>query len=184
MPRNIQTVIVPTDKSAFLDEQQGYWYKLASTYMVDKSVLDVGAGSGYGMKILMENGVRVVHGIDILPRSDFVQNDKLPHFKDKTYDFCTCIDVIEHTEDDVGLLKEMQRIARTGIFLTTPNWHMHRCCNPYHVREYTPDELLVLLDGLRYEIWSGSDRPNVFPPKKVGSLSEVHANFGVFVQND
>ena len=60
--------------------------------------MDVGAGSGYGMKIMKKAGASAVGGIDPNPGRDvdFGRGEDILGY----YDWITCMDVIEHVEDD------------------------------------------------------------------------------------
>jgi 2-polyprenyl-3-methyl-5-hydroxy-6-metoxy-1,4-benzoquinol methylase len=145
------------------------WYKLAGKYTKGYTVIDIGAGTGYGIKILKELGAKEVDGIDPAPgrcvrkgRGEDVENH---------YDWVVCIDVIEHVIDDIAFLKHLLEIARVGVFLTTPNYNVYGASNWHHYREYTPEELRILLTGLKYEIWN-FDASECDPPKKVKKLDE------------
>jgi 2-polyprenyl-3-methyl-5-hydroxy-6-metoxy-1,4-benzoquinol methylase len=65
----------------------------------------------------------------------------------RSYDVVTSIDVVEHVEDPTEFISQLARICRAGFFVTTPNWTASRCTWPYHLREYTPRELVGLLQG-------------------------------------
>lgn len=60
-------------------------------------------------------------------------------------DWVTTFDVIEHVLDDVGFAQQLQRLARRGVMLTTPNATVSRCEGRHHCREYLPEELTELL---------------------------------------
>jgi len=62
----------------------------------------------------------------------------------KVFDTVVCIDVIEHIEKDLTFVKDLMRVARRQVLVSTPNWTASRCHWPYHVREYTPAELVGL----------------------------------------
>ncbi|MFN7012758.1 MAG: class I SAM-dependent methyltransferase, partial [Bacteroidia bacterium] len=66
------------------------------------------------------------------------------HHFDKAISF----QVIEHIEDDLLFLAEIQRVLKPGgqLILTTPNIKMSLTRNPWHVREYTLEELKTLLE--------------------------------------
>jgi hypothetical protein len=86
-------------------------------------------------------------GHDMDPRlaSEHVLVCPLEEIPSKSFDVVTAIDVIEHVEDPAAFVLELKRIARQGIFVTTPNWTISRCTWPYHLREYTPRELVAEL---------------------------------------
>lgn len=66
---------------------------------------------------------------------------------DASYDFVTCIEVIEHLDDPIRFLREVSRILKPGgIFVcTTPNREEGQDASavrdPYHVKEYIASEL-------------------------------------------
>jgi 2-polyprenyl-3-methyl-5-hydroxy-6-metoxy-1,4-benzoquinol methylase len=114
-------------------------YFLALNRYVDEgaTVLDVGFGLGYGLNILSIKA-KSVSGVDVDTKAyeycrDTIQgrNPRLVQietydgyhlpFKDEEYDILTCVDVIEHVEDYDRLIREMLRVSRKGVFLSTPN---------------------------------------------------------------
>jgi cyclopropane fatty-acyl-phospholipid synthase-like methyltransferase len=123
------------------------------------SCLDVGFGQGYGFEILskkakklagIENDKRAVkRGLEIFKskNTDILHYNgyNIP-FGDNTFDLVTCIDVIEHVEDYNMLLKEMLRVSKKGVFISTPN-RRPEYTNPdgtprnrWHLREWSFDE--------------------------------------------
>jgi len=158
--------------------QQTHWYYVAGSYVVGQTVVDVGAGTGYGVLILKGLGAEFVMGIDPNPHLPYVFEGR---GEDLPVDFCdwiTCIDVIEHVEEDIRLLQRMLKVARVGVFLTTPNYDVYHCENEAHIREYTPFELEQLLYGLDYDIWNYSH--SLFPPERVEYLNQCQ-NFGIVI---
>jgi len=57
------------------------------------------------------------------------------------------LQVIEHIEDDHAFLKEIVRVLKPGAqaVIATPNKKKSLTRNPWHVREYTANELEILL---------------------------------------
>ena len=125
----------------------------------EESCLDVGFGQGYGLKILSQKTKKLT-GIEVDKRAvkralkifkpqniDILRYDgyNIP-FRDNTFDLVTCIDVIEHVEDYDKLLKEMLRVSKKGVFLSTPN-RRSEYTNPdgtpknyWHLREWSFEE--------------------------------------------
>lgn len=58
--------------------------------------------------------------------------------------------VIEHIKNDGLFLQEIYRVLRPGgkAYLTTPNRIMSLSRNPWHIREYTADELTDLAKSI------------------------------------
>lgn len=118
------------------------WYEFAGRIFQGKTILDAGCGLGKGLEILRRNNP-VVSGQDLDPRitGEDIAITTLDQIASKSVDVVTSVDVIEHVEDDHGFARELCRIARESVFVTTPNWTITRCEWPYHLREYTPEEL-------------------------------------------
>jgi SAM-dependent methyltransferase len=144
-------------------------YFLALNRWVDEGarVLDVGFGLGYGLNILAIKASEV-SGVDVDPKAleycrSRIQgrNPRLGQltvydgynldFPDGAFDVLTCVDVLEHVEDYDRFLDELLRVSRKGVFISTPNRRPEhtrrdgRPRNPYHLREWTRDELDPIL---------------------------------------
>lgn len=140
-------------------------YEQAALYTAEKKVLDLWCNTGYGTRILKSSGADVV-GLDISPEAIAIARRKhgpagiefhctdgssLP-FADQTFDLVTSFQVIEHLVDCGRFLTEIIRVIRPGgkVILTTPNGSLRlhpgtKPWNPFHVREFSADELQVLL---------------------------------------
>lgn len=139
-------------------------------------VLDVGFGLGYGLNILAIKA-RSVSGIDVDKKTyDYCQgtvvgrNPKLDNislydgysipFPDNHFDIITAVDMIEHVEDYDRLIKEMLRVVKKGVFISTPN-RLPEYTNTdgtpknyWHLREWTYDELDVILQKFGNVEWN------------------------------
>lgn len=118
------------------------WYEFAAEFCRGKDVLDVGCGMGEGLERLARTA-NAVRGIDLDERLRKPNVDILDikDAKSKSADIVTCIDVIEHVVEDLDFVKELVRVARHEILVSTPNWVVSRCSWKYHVREYMPHEI-------------------------------------------
>jgi SAM-dependent methyltransferase len=114
------------------------------------AILDAGCGSGRTMDELARLGR--VSGFDLNPvgveaarlrgHADvrIAAVEDIPH-DDGSFDVITCLDVLEHTADDVRSLRELRRVARPGGLLvaTVPAyqalWSDHDEAN-HHYRRY------------------------------------------------
>lgn len=69
-------------------------------------------------------------------------------FAANSFDFVISFQVIEHIKQDVELVREVKRVLKpAGKFIvTTPNAPMSLTRNPWHVREYTAEQLQNLLE--------------------------------------
>jgi SAM-dependent methyltransferase len=114
-------------------------------------ILDAGSGSGRTLDELARFGT--VAGVELNPMGveaararghrDVKQArvEEIPH-PDESFDLVTCLDVIEHTPDDVRTLRELRRVTRPGgaLLVTVPAhprlWSRHDEVNR-HYRRYT-----------------------------------------------
>jgi SAM-dependent methyltransferase len=117
-------------------------------------ILDAGCGSGRTLDELARYGA--ASGTELNPmgveagrsRGHEVEEaavEAIPH-ADDSFDLVTCLDVIEHTDDDVAALRELRRVTRPGgrALLTVPAhprlWSLHDEVNG-HRRRYTRSSL-------------------------------------------
>lgn len=148
------------------------WYEFAAGLIRHKKVLDVGCGLGLGLDILRRTNDEVV-GQDLDPRlaRAGVLIGSLASIPSKSYDAVTSIDVIEHVEDDRTFVAELCRIGRESVFVTTPNWTITRCQWPYHLREYTTEELEELFEPFgRITLYKGNSSGSAVYPVRHVSL--------------
>jgi ubiquinone/menaquinone biosynthesis C-methylase UbiE len=129
-------------------------YVAAKDYVVG-DVLEVGCGEGRGIPLLTEHA-RTFTAVDKIkaaldqlqvrfPSATF-RAMNIPPFhglEDNVYDLVVSFQVIEHIQDDNLFLREIHRVLKPGgtALLTTPNRKMSLSRNPWHIREYLPDEL-------------------------------------------
>lgn len=138
-------------------------YEYARTLAPGKRVLDAGCGEGFNTRHLAEVAADVT-GVDYSADSiafckSHWQGANL-HFEhvdltnpqgfDDTFDLVLNFQVLEHIEDDRSFLRALRaRLAAGGVLLlTTPNRLMSFSENPYHVREYSAEELRRLLEDV------------------------------------
>lgn len=118
-------------------------------------ILDAGCGAGGNLALLA--GYGRARGVDPDPEAvaaavarglDAKLGDAaaLPH-PDAAFDLVCCLDVLEHVEDDVAVLRELRRVARPGapLLVTVPAlpslWSSHDAAAG-HLRRYTRTRLL------------------------------------------
>jgi SAM-dependent methyltransferase len=134
-------------------------------------ILDIGAGTGIILKLLQDFGE--TYGIELslqaikyLKRRELKRiisadaDDPLP-FKDDTFTIITCLDVLEHLEKDVRLLKEMIRVSKPGgyILVAVPAfdifWSSHDVAL-HHKRRYTRRKILQTVHDMNCKIIKAS----------------------------
>lgn len=165
---NASRLVVNVDRSrlpARIEEDKHWWFAGRTRALTavleqvigprrDLLIVDVGCGAGnmyhhlsrYGDVIGIENHpnpVRVgrARGYDIRQ----ADGRHMP-FPADTFDLVTALDVIEHNEDDVGMLVEMERVLKPGghVLISVPAfqwlWSHNDDLNA-HVRRYTAAQL-------------------------------------------
>jgi SAM-dependent methyltransferase len=141
------------------------WYEFAAALAKGQKVLDVGCGSGSGLRLLSSTANEAV-GIDLDPRLEGdgldIRNQSICELPSKSFDLVVCIDVIEHVEDDKTFVKQLARVARKGFLISTPNFAVSRNKWPYHVREYIPYELEHLVSAFgKLAVYGGDSHGNI-----------------------
>lgn len=74
-------------------------------------------------------------------RKPNVEFSDIKDVESKSVGVRTCIDVIEHVEENLDFALELVRVARQDVLVSTPNWTVSRCKWPYHICEYMPRQL-------------------------------------------
>jgi 2-polyprenyl-3-methyl-5-hydroxy-6-metoxy-1,4-benzoquinol methylase/glycosyltransferase involved in cell wall biosynthesis len=140
-------------------------YILAASLAPQKTVLDLGCGTGYGAAMLARKGAASVVGLDIDPStiewaqhahceknlSFSVSADLGEGFASESFDLVTCFEMIEHVSEPVqhATIASIARLLKNdGILLiSTPNPVVTKLYgeNPFHLRELTEQEFLALL---------------------------------------
>lgn len=149
-------------------EERHWWYRGRRRIVLDAverlhrrlpaepRVLDVGCGSG-AMLAHLTRAVGAATGVDANPRAvehaqsrgvgpvSVARVERLP-FSDDAFDLVTCLDVLEHLEDDDRALAELRRVtAPHGLLLVTVPaypwlWSGHDLAAG-HTRRYRGGEL-------------------------------------------
>lgn len=135
-------------------------------------VLELGCGEGYGTSLISKS-VKKIIGLDTDKQIveyasekhgssncifQVCDGERIP-FSDNSFDAVVSFQVIEHVLDDRKFILEIYRVLKKdGIFIcTTPNRAYRlkpeqKPWNPFHVREYSPLELDVLLKSVFREV--------------------------------
>lgn len=123
--------------------------------LVSGDVLEIGTGMGYGIEIIAPSATSYTT-IDkscaydaSLPDNTRFQQMEVPPFgfADESFDYVISFQVIEHIKRDKDFVKEVSRVLRKGgkFIVSTPNAPMSLTRNPWHIREYTEQQLRDLL---------------------------------------
>jgi len=136
-------------------------YNLAIPF-VSGDVLELGVGEGRGLELLSAEAKsysavdKIAESIEKLaplyPGVKFYKSNipPLKDFESASFDLVLSFQVIEHIRDDKSFLKEIARVLRPGgkCLITTPNKKMTLSRNPWHIREYTSEELKELASAI------------------------------------
>ena len=131
-----------------------YWVK----EIISRDVVELGCGEGRGVEIIASktNNYLGIDKIDSVieklhqtyPKHNFQRAIFPPasEISDGSYDFVISFQVIEHIRKDKLFLEDIKRILKPGgiAILTTPNSKMSLSRNPWHIREYTAQQLTDL----------------------------------------
>ena len=167
MAKKIQTAERVSEEMSdnFVFQRSKLAYCLAAERIHGK-VLEIGTGMGYGAKILAPKADefftidRYASPIDteLAQKIHFTRATVPPiPFKDESFDCVVSFQVIEHIKRDKVLVDEIFRVLKPGglLILSTPNKSMSLTRNPFHVREYTPEEFSRLLSSRFQEVTAG-----------------------------
>lgn len=135
-------------------------YGFAQQLCRGREVLDAGCGDGYGSDQIAQTATSVL-GVD---RSEITIETARRRYQranlayqacdltrlislDRQFDIVCNFQVIEHLEDPQPFLEQVRQVLRPDGFLVviTPNRKNSFVENPYHVREYLPEELTTVL---------------------------------------
>lgn len=157
-----ERVIPDAESQVPLYEEHLARYYFAGEFVQNKSVLDLGCGTGYGSYYLSQQGAKFVLGTDIDAEAiqyaqanfkssclAFFQSDvsHLP-LNSQIFDVVVSFEVIEHLKSPTPSLAETSRVMTDKGWLvgSTPNRILHspgmaKPHNTFHCREYDPAEL-------------------------------------------
>jgi 2-polyprenyl-3-methyl-5-hydroxy-6-metoxy-1,4-benzoquinol methylase len=135
---------------------------IAAAPHIEGRLLEVGCGEGRGVEVLAQHASDYL-GLDKIaevisrlqqqyPNMRF-QQAVIPPFEgiaDESFDRVVSFQVIEHIQNDELFLKEIYRVLKPGGFaiISTPNIKHTLSRNPWHVREYTVDQLKMLCEKI------------------------------------
>ncbi len=130
-------------------------------------ILDIACGSGYGSKLIADLESVEIWGGDInrevieLAQNKYQTTKNLLFkimeadnllFEDNFFDIVVSFETIEHIGNYKGFVNEIKRVLKPGgkLILSTPNRLATKKLaikNPYHIKEFSQDELVKLFDS-------------------------------------
>jgi len=164
-------------------------YHVAAPF-VTGDVLELGCGEGRGVDIITKNANSYL-ALDKIPEVINTLAEQFPDHKfeqatfppidlaDGSYDTVVNFQVIEHIKDDHLFLKEIARLLRPGgkAIISTPNIKMTLSRNPWHMREYTGDELAEIagkyFSNVDMRGIAGSDRVREYHEMNRASVQKI-----------
>jgi SAM-dependent methyltransferase len=159
-----------------LEEDNHWWFASRTRALLnmmdaalpgrDLDLLDIGCGAGNMIHHLSRYGT--VKGVEIDPRPvavarrrgyDVDQGDATQGlaYDEASFDVVTALDVIEHNQDDVSILREVYRVLKPGghAVVSVPAfmwlWSHNDDINA-HVRRYTAGELRGKLEAAGFRV--------------------------------
>jgi 2-polyprenyl-3-methyl-5-hydroxy-6-metoxy-1,4-benzoquinol methylase len=149
--------------------EENYWfrrhlvvYEWVARQVAGKRVIDMASGEGYGADVLARHASSVV-GVEANP--DAFEHARLRYARPKLRfersmvevyaepcDAVVFLQTIEHVQDPGAVLEHFAAMLAPGgaVFVSTPNVltlappGAERSANPWHVREYRPEEFRAL----------------------------------------
>jgi SAM-dependent methyltransferase len=148
-------------------EEESFWFRCRNRLIVQLAseiskpgdrCLEVGCGTGYVLRALARDcGLRVTgaelfsegleHARVRVPEAELVELDAREMPYDAEFDLAGAFDVLEHVDDDAGVLRGIQRALRPGghLMLTVPQhpslWS-DADAHAHHLRRYRRQELI------------------------------------------
>ena len=153
--------------------EENYWfrrhlavYEWIARRCAGLDVVDMACGEGYGSSVLAERAARVT-GVDANPEAHeharlkysrpglrFVR-DMVELYREPC-DAVVFLQTIEHVQDPAAVLRHFRSMLRPGgaVYVTTPNVltlappGAEKSDNPWHVKEYRPEEFRALCESV------------------------------------
>jgi 2-polyprenyl-3-methyl-5-hydroxy-6-metoxy-1,4-benzoquinol methylase len=153
--------------------EENYWYRRhlvvyewIARRVAGKRVVDMACGEGYGSDVLAAGGAASVVGVDANPeahahaRLRYVRpnlryaRDLVETF-DEPCDAVVFLQTIEHVQNPDEILERFKSLVGPGgvVYVTTPNVltlapeGAEKSGNPWHVKEYRPEEFRALCEA-------------------------------------
>ena len=190
-------ILQTAERSSHLDPSENVIYQRhliaykEAAKLISGTVLEVGSGEGYGiMELAPKSGhyiavdkynTEISDELRIENNITFIQSEVPPlkGIDDNSVDFVVAFQVIEHIKNDEIFLQEIYRVLKPGgkVILTTPNIMMSLTRNPWHTREYTPEQMGEVLKSSfdNYELKGvfGNDKVMAYYNKNKESVRKI-----------
>lgn len=161
---SVERVDIDEQGSPWKEEHLSRYYFIRDK-VAGKIVLDIACGTGFGTELMLENNAAKVFAADVSDEaieictkriSRFPSTKATCHKQDGTrmtydsnfFDMVVSFETIEHIPDYMSFLSEIHRVLKPGglLVMSTPNALVTNPDggtpkNPYHVYEFTPEEL-------------------------------------------
>ena len=150
--------------AAKLLEQHLARYEMASRSVVDRDVLDVACGSGYGSLAMALAGARHVTAADIDEAVVRYARRRYSHpniafrccdvdtIKD-AYDIVTCFETLEHVGDPKGFLEALRkRLRPNGMLMVSATTVETKDIYPFHLHDFTIESFERLCTSAGFNI--------------------------------
>lgn len=158
-------------------EDRSFWFRARNRLIVQtvsglaapgERFLEIGCGTGYVLRALAEEcGMRVTgselfgegleHARRRIPGAELVELDAREMPYEEQFDLAGAFDVLEHIDDDVGVLRGLHRALRPGGFLVItvpqhPRLWSDADEHAHHVRRYRRRELVDRIAEAGFEV--------------------------------
>jgi len=162
-PGGIERVVEGTSPDAMFAEHLAR-YRFAASEVKGHRVLDLACGSGYGSRFLKDAGALEVVGVDRdpdivtyarerygAPGVTYLAGDALSPPVTGPFGAVVSFETIEHLDDAEGFCRVCREILRPGgLFIVSTPYRARMKAdgspvNPFHRREWRPDEFETLL---------------------------------------
>ncbi len=155
--------IQTAERVSHQDQSDNYVYQrsvlayVEAAKIISGKVLEIGTGSGYGVEVISPKAEHFTTldkfecNVDLsqFKNVTFIQCNVPPFtgLEDNSFDYVITFQVIEHIKKDEDFVREIHRVLKPGgkLIVTTPNSKTSITRNPWHIREYTVEELKNLL---------------------------------------
>jgi len=174
----------PLDPSENVIFQRHMIAYMETAKMISGTVLEIGCGEGYGITELAPKAEQYFAvdkyntpiSEELKEKNNIIfKQMEVPPLKgidNNSIDFVVTFQVIEHINNDELFISEIYRVLKPGgkLILTTPNQLMSLTRNPWHFREYTPNQIQEILQTSFQDI----DIKGVFGLEKAMEYYEIN----------